>query len=414
MFGLGEKEIALFKTNVLKIFIVILIILLPGLFSISCDKGPRLETVPGEPYEYTTVPPVPSEGIPSNQVPVKIGVTTPTPPIMSGSSSTPTTRPMKTSNNSSWKLENLGSNQSVWLYNIWGNSPSDVFTVSAVGTILHYNGKTWSASGSTGQIPVALWGFSSSDVFAVGSGNGNNNILHFDGKTWNAMASSTSNNLLGVWGKSPSDLFAVGTGGAITHYDGKVWTTMTSPNSGSKYDLHAIWGSSSSDLFAVGVSSAMSSVILHYDGKEWSTMTLPANNVVNAYLLGVWGSSSSDVFAVGAGTILHYDGKAWSTMASDTTNSLNCVWGSSSSDVFAVGTGGTILHYDGKTWSTVVTFMVDGIPSSTTSSPNPFNGIPDDYKISLNGIWGSSSSDVFVVGASSQSYSASGIILHSQ
>ncbi len=33
------------------------------------------------------------------------------------------------------------------------------------------------------------------------------------------------------------------------------------------------------------------------------------------------------------------------------SDSLSGVWGSSSSDVFAVGAGNTILHYDGREWS---------------------------------------------------------------
>jgi hypothetical protein len=371
----------------------------------SCAGAPHLETVPGEPYNYTTVLPVPSSGIPSTQLPAKISNTTP--------ASVPTS--VKTGNTYSWKLANLGSNQPVWLWNVWGSSPSDVFAVSAVGSILHFDGKTWSSSGSTGQIPMALWGSSSSDIFAVGvtNGIGDANILHYDGKAWTSMASGTSNNLLSVWGKSSSDVFAVGTRGTITHYDGKKWSTMTSPNTGSAYDLHAIWGSSSSDIFAVGVSSSMSSMILHYDGNAWSTMALPTNSVVNAYLLGVWGTSPSDVFAVGAGTILHYDGKTWSTMTSGTMNNLNGIWGSSSSNVFAVGNGGTILHYDGKAWSVLMTFIVNGIPSSMVGSSNPLSSIPDDYKIAFNGIWGSSSSDIFVVGTSSPSYAASGVVLHS-
>jgi hypothetical protein len=59
-----------------------------------------------------------------------------------------------------------------------------------------------------------------------------------------------------------------------------------------------------------------------------------------------------------------------------TNNSLQGVWGSSGSDVFAVGSGGTILHYDGTGWSAM---------SSGT------NGL-------LGGVWGSSGSDVFAVG----------------
>ena len=59
------------------------------------------------------------------------------------------------------------------------------------------------------------------------------------------------------------------------------------------------------------------------------------------------------------------------------------VWGSSSTDVFVVGESGTILHYDGKIWEE----MLSGT---------------DEL---LCDIWGTSSSDVFAV-------SKSGAILH--
>jgi hypothetical protein len=38
-------------------------------------------------------------------------------------------------------------------------------------------------------------------------------------------------------------------------------------------------------------------------------------------------------------------------MTSGTTISFNNVWGSSGSDVFVVGNSGAIFHYDGTTWS---------------------------------------------------------------
>jgi hypothetical protein len=68
----------------------------------------------------------------------------------------------------------------------------------------------------------------------------------------------------------------------------------------------------------------------------------------------------------------------WSPMSSGTTNNLNGLWGSSGSDVFAVGDSGTILHYDGTAWSAMA--------SPTTSN--------------LNSIWGSSSTNAIAVGDS--------------
>ncbi len=81
-------------------------------------------------------------------------------------------------------------------------------------------------------------------------------------------------------------------------------------------------------------------------------------------------------------TVVSSDGWGWQNPLPQ-GNNLRGVWGSSSTDVFAVGAGGTILHYNGSTWI--------GMTSSTANN--------------LYGIWGSSSSDVFAVGAS-------GTILH--
>jgi hypothetical protein len=63
-------------------------------------------------------------------------------------------------------------------------------------------------------------------------------------------------------------------------------------------------------------------------------------------------------------------------MTSGTSNDLDGVWGSSGSDVFAVGYDGTILHYDGSDWS------------SMTSGTSNW----------LEVVWGSSGSNVFAVG----------------
>ncbi|MDM8539540.1 choice-of-anchor D domain-containing protein [Desulfococcaceae bacterium HSG9] len=65
-------------------------------------------------------------------------------------------------------------------------------------------------------------------------------------------------------------------------------------------------------------------------------------------------------------------------MSSGTTQHLNGVWGSSGSDVFAVGNSGTIVHYDGNAWSEM--------DSGTTW-------------VEFDGVWGSSGSDVFAVGS---------------
>ena len=73
----------------------------------------------------------------------------------------------------------------------------------------------------------------------------------------------------------------------------------------------------------------------------------------------------------------------WVQMESGTTNTLYGIWGTSSSDIFVAGKDGTILRYDGSSWSQM-----------TSSS-----------EVYLYDIWGSSSNDVFAVGEK-------GIVLH--
>jgi hypothetical protein len=179
---------------------------------------------------------------------------------------------------------------------------------------------------------------------------------------WSVMESPTDLWLDGLWGTASSDVFAVGEAGTILHYNGSAWNNMSNADGGNLAD---IWGTSANDMYAVGDSW------LHYDGSAWSPMS-GAPGGANR----VWGASPRDVYAVGGdGMILHYDGNVWSVMDSPTTETLVGVWGSATDDVHAMSVAGTLLHFGGSAWSVV--------------------GRLDVY---LEGIWGTSPSDVYVVG----------------
>jgi uncharacterized repeat protein (TIGR01451 family) len=274
-----------------------------------------------------------------------------------------------------WKTAASGTPER--LYGVWGSSGSDVFAVGDYGTILHYDGETWSAmdSGTTRDLS-GVWGSRGDDVFAVGA---NGTVLHYDGATWSAMDSGNTSDLWGIWGSSGANVFAVG-GSTILHYNGLAWSAMSSGTIGW---LRGVWGSSASNVFAVGSMEYCEAEpgewvcwygagILHYDGASWDD-GWGCDTRQEGPLESVWGSGGGDVFAVGDyGTILHYD----SAMDSGTDTYLTGVWGSDGGDVFTVGSGGTILHYDGVAWS-------------------PMDSGTREY---LYGVWGSSGSDVFAVG----------------
>jgi C-terminal processing protease CtpA/Prc/photosystem II stability/assembly factor-like uncharacterized protein len=262
----------------------------------------------------------------------------------------------------------------------------------------------------------AIWGSSSSDVFAAGDAG---TILHYNGQTWNTMTSGASSDLKGIWGISSTDVFAVGYSGTILHYNGQAWNNEFKDNT---CQLNSVWGTSSSDVFAVGymsVAKKVEGLILHFDGKNWTKMDIYADN----QMTDIWGFSSTDVFAVGfSGAILHYNGKTWSRMCSNTTKSLQDVWGSSPSDIYAIGAGqndddhGVSLHFNGKNWLGIGTkpaFAVWGTSSTdvfileTDNSPSRYirhydgknwRKIFNNRESNLCSIWGSSSSDVMAVG----------------
>ena len=196
----------------------------------------------------------------------------------------------------------------------------------------------------------------------------------------------------GVWGSSSSDVFVVGLDGVILHYDGKAWSEM---ESGTTEPLHGVWGSSPADVFAVGESGT----ILHYDGTAWSATENPP---VSADLLAIWGSSARDVYAVGAlGIALHFDGAKWTSdtgalkAASSTVRdstlvvSFYGVWGSSPTDVFLVGSAASGSKMEVRE-NLIMHYRGTTWVRETTNA--------DPLCDALCGIWGSSAYDVRAVG----------------
>ncbi len=147
---------------------------------------------------------------------------------------------------------------------IWGSSSMNIYTGTrgSDGRLLYYDGSSWSPiilpDSTFGT--QAIWGTSASDMWVLGQSTGT--TLHYDGSSW----TTTSPGFAGIWGFSSTDVYAVSGSGYMYQYDGTSWSLIGKAINQAHHDL---WGSSSTNVFAVGANGT----IVHYDGSTMSTMS---------------------------------------------------------------------------------------------------------------------------------------------
>ena len=67
---------------------------------------------------------------------------------------------------------------------------------------------------------LGTWGSSANDVWAVGLAG---TILHYDGTSWSPVSSPTAETLWSVWGSAPDDVWAAGGNGTLLRWNGEAW-----------------------------------------------------------------------------------------------------------------------------------------------------------------------------------------------
>ncbi|MCL5738716.1 MAG: hypothetical protein M1303_08800 [Bacteroidetes bacterium] len=232
-----------------------------------------------------------------------------------------------------------------------------------------------------------------------------------------------------IWGSSPSDVYVVGHNdggyGKMYHYNGKTWTPVVlyfpDRRGNAAIDLGDIYGFASNDAWAVGErildnphpppNFLDSSLIIHFDGTKWVE-----HHVSNGRLLQtVWGSAPNDVWTGGlAGTFFHYDGLKWTKVPMDTNDSYRSLTGFGPNDVYLMDIRG-LMHYDGNAWR-----LIDSVQSIYQIGVvgrelfaleygiwNWDNGIWNQELVTdwpMQGIFGSSQTNIFAVGQGSLIY----------
>jgi hypothetical protein len=166
----------------------------------------------------------------------------------------------------------------------------------------------------------SCWGTSSSDMFFVGD---KGTILHFNGTTFSKFPQVTTKHLYRVWGTSHDDVWATGFNqstaqSVLLHYDGSGWTEQDLAQIGDirpfAHALGEVWATDSAGQKIVVASGSL----FHRrtaNGAWRSDSGLIQNRLGDGSFVGLWhvrGNSINDLCAAGdGGFISHWNGKTW-------------------------------------------------------------------------------------------------------
>jgi hypothetical protein len=133
------------------------------------------------------------------------------------------------------------------LRGVWVVSSNDVWTVSAQGLILHYDGTSWTTSHRANHALYSVWA-TASDVWAGGE---QGLLLHrsADG-AWKRVEASHVQPIRAIYGTSPSDVWFTGRTGAVDHFDGLKLTTFSTDVPGLR--MTTIFGCPGFGTYAAG------------------------------------------------------------------------------------------------------------------------------------------------------------------
>jgi hypothetical protein len=286
------------------------------------------------------------------------------------------------------------------LHAVWGDGPDFVVAVGTSSVALVYENGALTRLGGTqkGRNYLDVWGFSKTDIFAVGeTARGGGFVDHFNGTGWTSVFEA-STPLLGVWGtrQGAGAVMVVGAeGGRFGWSPGQAWKTFEKlakapgdPEGSGTPHLWSISGRSLDDF-----SIAADSRFYHYEPNPGGLAFYEPLTQTNTLFRSVW-QAPGDSTSVYLGT--NFYGLLWFSAAGSPTEGypgsvlyrdeqtpgaeqgfIQGVWGTAAK-IVAVGDHGRIYVYD--------TGVATAFPVSS----------PTDE--SLAGVWGSSIDDVWIVG----------------
>jgi hypothetical protein len=258
----------------------------------------------------------------------------------------------------------------------WGES-------GASGTIYRWNGTSWGLVYNAPRDINRIDAVASNDVWASGVGQ----IYHYDGTSWTlGYNEDQGRNIFAIQMVSATEGWAVGANQLIAHYLNGSWIPLKpSPAPQTLYDA---FFTAPNDGWAVGFTD--STYVMHYDGVNWTRAYSPTAQLSRMYFL-----SATDGWAISYFNILHYDGTGFTEVNNPYPNGLNSIYMLTATDGWIVGTDGAMLHYsDDATPTPTATATATSIPACgaawrIVASPNgdAYNILEDVAVVSINDAW---------------------------
>jgi len=245
---------------------------------------------------------------------------------------------------STWVKQDSGT--TVILQGISGTDARHVWAVGAEGTILFYDGSSWTRQDGPVGTYYDIYALDVNNVWAVGYDGA---IAHFNGSDWEDQSLSDLLPLSGVYAADATHVWAVGGYGSIYFYDGAGWLRQYA--SSTILSFESVSGTDATHVWAVGgkrVGSAFVGGSAYFDGTSWTEIATGATST----LFGVSALDGKHVWAVGGGgEIRFFNGSVWSKQASGTDEIIEGVYAYGGNKALAVTEGGTVFACSGSSWT---------------------------------------------------------------
>jgi len=305
---------------------------------------------------------------------------------------------------------------STWFLDIQGSAADDIWIAGQPGVLMHFDGTNWSLEDHGDITLTSLYNTASTTYVCGHSGT----IMENSGSGWSDMSSGTESNLYGI-GEGPyGGIFACGQGGTVLQLNGSSWDNTpdeifwNSQNDTILRSSDEVESFKTINKYAIGGSDAIMLVEAHPDSTHQYWVKGPIEASLGEWIIAGWTDEQSidNNWLVGADGHLYrllevggelsyvetsspgadhtnlpsltdiwvdendscwftsregyvfkrtpdevFEAPDYKSSSEDLTydvvpgTSLDGIWGTSSNDIWVVGYGGVVYHFDGTDWS---------------------------------------------------------------